>query len=134
MGYNIEISFNILKNPNTSQMEKDIISIALANSCNHFHNFYEMENGHIPRNHSVFTTNFDENKIEYILGFLRDIKKTKGLYIESIYDDETNKLLYASTYYLTTLGKQTASQFKKEKRVRSYSEDELIILNELKHK
>jgi hypothetical protein len=134
MGYNIEISFNILKNPNTSQMEKEIISIALANSCNHFHNFYEMENGHIPRNHSIFTTHFDEHKIQNILNFLRDIKKTKGLYIESIYDDEANKLLYASTYYLTTMRKDCANQFKQEKRVRSYSEDELIILNELKHK
>ena len=91
-----------------------------------------MENGHIPRNHCVFTTHFDANQIPFMLNFLRDIKKTKGLYIESIYDDEANKLLYASTYYLTSMRKECASQFKEEKRSRSYSEEELIILNQLK--
>lgn len=134
MGYNIEVSFNILKNKNTTEMEKKIIALAIVNSCNHFYNLYEMENGRIPRNHSVFAIHFDDNKILFMLNFLREIKKTKGLYIESIYDDEANKLLYASTYYLTTMRKDCASQFKEEKRTRTYSEDELTILKQVKNK
>ncbi len=134
MGYNIEVSFNILKNRNTSEMEKDIISIALDNSCSHFYNCYEMENLRIPRNHCVFTTYFEEEKTLYMLKFLRDIKKRKGIYIESIYDENKNNVLYASRYYLSTMRKESAIQYKEQKKKNAYSEEENRILNEVKPK
>jgi len=134
MGYNIEVSFNILKNRNTTEMEKEIISIAVDNSCSHYYNTYEMENTRIPRNHCVFTTHFDEMKIEQMLNFLRTIKKRKGIYIECIYDENTNNLIYASTYYLSAMKKECAVDYKERKRARSYSEEEIEILNEVKQK
>lgn len=131
MGYNIEVSFNILKNRNTSEMEKEIISIANDNLCADYYNYYEMENAHIPRNHCVFSVVFKQQHIPFMLNFLRDVKKRKGLYVESIYDENENKLIYASPYYLSTMNKEGVSKYKQNKKERSYSEDEITILNEI---
>jgi hypothetical protein len=53
----------------------------------------------------------------------------KGLYIELIYDEDTNSILYASQYYITQkMDKFSAKNFKSKKRERSYSDDENMIL------
>ena len=70
--------------------------------------------------------------IEFIK-FLKYIKNNKQTYLESIYNDDTNMLLYASNYYITQkMDKYLAKEFKLEKRKRSYSEDETLILDTIK--
>ena len=132
MGYNIEVSFNTLKH-NISETQDLIISIALENGCNHYYNDFEYENNLCyNRNHCVITLNFQnyDSNIDYIVQFLKIIRTIKGIYIESIYDNDTNNMLYASKFYLTQMmDKHIAKTHKLNKRTRSYSEDETLIMN-----
>ena len=68
-----------------------------------------------------------------MIKFLKFIKNNCNLYLESIYNEDTHALLYASQYYVTQkMDKNVAKDFKIEKRNRSYSEDETIILDTIK--
>ena len=133
MGYIIEVSFNIFKNSNITEIEEEIISFAKKCNSTFFYSNCEMEkNIRIQRNHTVITAHFEEDKkMEDLLCFLNYIKKQKGIYIESIYNEETNQMLYASQYYLTMMDKFLSKKYQTNKRSRSYSEDETIILNEI---
>lgn len=134
MGYIIEVSFNIFKNSNITEIEAKIISFAKNCNSTFFYSNYEMEkNIRIQRNHMIITAHFEEEKekIQDLLCFLNYIKKQKGIYIESIYNEETNQILYASQYYLTMMDKFLSKKYQTNKRSRSYSEDETIILNEI---
>jgi hypothetical protein len=137
MGYIIEVSFNIFKNSNVTEIEEEIISFAKKCNSTFFYSNCEMEkNIGIQRNHLVITAHFEEKgkedkKMEDLLCFLNYIKKQKGIYIESIYNEETNQILYASQYYLTMMDKFLSKKYQTNKRSRSYSEDETIILNKI---
>jgi len=132
MGYNIEVSFNILRNNNLTELQEYIVSVAKTCECNFFYSDYEIEKKlNIQRNHMVVTVNFDDKNMEQIIKFLNKIKKTKGIYIESIFNEETNGMIYASQYYLTVMDKYIAQTYKITRRERSYSEDETLILNEM---
>jgi hypothetical protein len=64
-----------------------------------------------------------------MIEFLNRVKKNSGLYIELIYDETNESVLYASQYFLTQkMDKYAAKKFKIEKRKRTYSEDETMIL------
>jgi len=55
------------------------------------------------------------------------------VYLETIYDDNTKQLLYASQYYITQkMDKGYSKVFKEERRKRSYSEDDTMILDAIK--
>jgi hypothetical protein len=125
-----------MKHPNVSEIKKDITDFALDSNCNHYYYLYEMEGRiRIPRNHCIIVINFDDNEIFNCAHFLKTIKKIKDLHIECIYDDEiVCKLLYASSYYLTTIDKDKAIKYNKNKRERSLSDNETIILNEVTKK
>jgi hypothetical protein len=130
MGYSIEVSFNALKH-NLHETEELIIKTALENGCKTFYNDYEFEkNLRYNRNHCIFTVIFQDYNIDDIVKFLKVIKTVKGIYVESIYDNDTNNILFASKLYLTQLmDKHIAKIYKMNKRERSYSEDDLKILN-----
>jgi len=132
MGYNIEVSFNALKH-NITETQDLIINKALENGCNHYYNDYEFEkNLCYDRNHCVMTLFFQNNdcNIDYIVKFIKIIKNIKGIYIESIYDNDNNNILFASKFYLTQMmDKHIAKMFKLNKRKRTYSEDDTIIMN-----
>ena len=132
MGYNIEVSFNTLKH-NVSETQHLIVSIALENGCNYYYNDFEFENNlRYNRNHCVITLNFQNYKydIDYIVKFLKIIRNIKGIYVESIYDNDTNNILFASKFYLTQMmDKHIAKMYKLNKRERSYSEDDTLIMN-----
>ena len=133
MGYNIEISFDLQKNQNVTECEEEIEQIAKNYDCNHFYQMYEFEKkSYATRNHSVINAHF-ENTTQFTK-FIKKIKQIKGYYIENIYDDTNVKpdLLYASPFYLTTMDKHLSKIYKKNRRERSYSEDEIIILKEIK--
>jgi hypothetical protein len=132
MGYNIDVAFNILKNSSITETQNSIKDIALNTGCNYFYEDYEYEtNVQYKRNHYVITINFNKATINYIIEFLVNIKKIKGLYIETIYDEENSIILYASKYYQTQkMLKQ--NNYKGEKKKRIYSEEEQKILNIMK--
>ena len=102
--------------------------------CNGFYKLYEFEkNLSQDRNHIIINVNFDN--ITQFTQFIKKIKKLKGIYIEIIYNDSVKTdILYASPYYLTTMDKYLSNSYKKNRRERSYSEDETIILDEIKKK
>jgi hypothetical protein len=67
-----------------------------------------------------------------MIKFLNNIKNTNGLYIECIFDEKSQTILYASQYFLTQkMDKYNAKKFKNEKRKRSYSDDENMILKSI---
>jgi hypothetical protein len=131
MGYNIEVSFNTLKHNCVTQTRDMIINYAQENGCNYWYENYEFINTiNHNRNHTIITINFQNTNINKIVNFLKIIKVIKGLNIETIYDDINNQLLFASKYYLTQMmDKHLAKEFKSNKRERSYSEDDTIIIN-----
>ncbi len=131
MGYNIEVSFNFEKNSSITEVSNCIIELAQIYSCNYFYEDYEFENNvQYKRRHYIITVNFENSNIKHLILFLRKIKKTEGIYIELIYDENCNKILYASKYYQTQkMSKGIAKLYNIEKRERSYSEDDTMILD-----
>lgn len=136
MGYNVEVSFNILKHSSVTELQEFVKEQAHSCGCNSCYEDYEYEtNVQFKRNHSIMVSNFDETNTIYFIDFLKNIKCVPGLYIECIYDDTNNRILYASSYYLTQkMEKHFSKKWKKEKRKRSYSEDDIMILNEVDKK
>lgn len=130
MGYNIEVSINMMKHINVSELKREITDFALDLNCNHYYYLYEVENkNRIPRNHIIIVVNFGDSEIFNCAHFLKTIKKMKNLHIECIYDDEIAcNLLYASQYYLTTVEKDKVIKYNKNKRERSLSDNDKTIL------
>lgn len=135
MGYNIEVSFDILKNSSICELH-DIIEIeANKYGCNFIYDDYEFElNSYIRRNHCIMTINFVKVDLTDLLKFIKYIRREKRLYLELIYDENKNSILYASRYYITQkMNKKYVKLFKEEKRERSYSDDEIKILETIKN-
>ena len=133
MGYNIEVSFDILKHSSVTELQEFVKEQAHNCGCDSCYNYYEFEtNVQYKRNHCVMVTNFDKSNIVCFLDFLKNIKYIPGIHIESIYDDDNNNILYASSYFLTQkMEKKFSKTYKLEKRKRSYSEDDKMILKEV---
>lgn len=133
MGYNIEVSFHLLKSGN---IEQSVKNYAEECCCDNVYEDYEFENkSQFIRRHCIITAIFSPSNIDMMIKFLKFVKKNHGLYLESIYDDETNMILYASQYYVTQkMDKSCAKEFTIERRKRSYSEDESMILDTIKYK
>jgi hypothetical protein len=131
MGYNIEVSFNVLKNGSATKLLEDVKECAKKCFCEDFYNDYEFENKtQFQRRHCVISVSFPQSKLNNMIEFLNTIKKHGGLYVELIYDETNHSVLYVSQYFLTQkMDKYVAKKFKIEKRKRSYSEDEVMILN-----
>lgn len=134
MGYNIEVSFNILKNGSVTKLLEEIKQCAEKCFCEDFYEDYEFENKtQFQRRHCVISIRFSQSKLNNMREFLNTIKKNSMVYIELIYDETTQTVLYASQYFLTQkMDKYAAKIFKTEKRKRSYSDDEMMILNAIK--
>lgn len=132
MGYNIEVSFNILKNSNLTEIKNMIINAAYG--YEYLYEDYEYDtHSQFKRNHMLITVYFQKTNINELIDFVKFIKKINGLYLESIYDDTEEYILYASQYYITQkMDKMYAKTYKKERRERSYSEDDNMILDSIK--
>lgn len=128
MGYNIDLSFDVLKN---SCVKDTALSFAFKYGCGvqSYYDDYEVDKRlNRKRNHCIMTFNFE--KTDCMVGFLKNVKETRGLFIENIYDDETESLLYASQFYLTQMmDRNSAKKYKTNRRTRSYSEDDTLILS-----
>jgi hypothetical protein len=136
MGYNIEVSFNVLKNGSVTELQENVKGYAEECGCQQIYEDYEFENNtQYQRRHCIISANFLQTNMSGLNDFLKFIKRQNGLYLESIYDDDSNMILFASQYYITQkMNKSLAKEFIIEKRKRSYSEDETMILNTIKKK
>jgi hypothetical protein len=136
MGYNIEVSFDILKNSSVTELQVTVKNFAEECGCDSFYEDYEYEtHSQFKRNHCLMTVNFTQKNVVYLLNFLRDIRNKEGIFLELIYDEDSRTILYASQYYITQkMNKACSKKFKQEKRERSYSDDENMILNIIKNK
>lgn len=133
MAYNIEVTFNIIKNGSVTQLLDYVKYCAHECFCEDFYEEYEFENkAQFQRRHCLMTIIFQQSNINYMVEFLNKIKKNHELHIELIYNENDHSILYASQYFLTQkMDKYLAKNFKIERRKRSYSEDETMILNSI---
>jgi len=134
MGYNIEVSFSLIKNSSVTELLENIKNLATNCGCSYFYEDYEYET-HVryQRKHCIITLNFNNTDIYNLINFLRNIKKSKGLYIEVIYDDDSNKIIYASKYYITQKMEKSSSKiFKDERKKKIYSDDDTKIIELMK--
>jgi len=131
MGYSIEVSFNVLKNGSVIKLLEDVKECAEKCFCEDFYDDYEFENkSQFQRRHCIISVSFPQSKLNNMVEFLNTIKKHGGLYVELVYDETNHSVLYVSQYFLTQkMDKYAAKKFKIEKRERSYSEHEVMILN-----
>ncbi len=131
MGYNIEFSFNILKNTSITKMLEDVKEYVMNSGCEDFYEDYEFENKtQFQRRHCLMVIKFSLTNINSMIKFLNNIRKINGIYIEIIYNEDNHSILYASQYFLNEkMDKYLAKKFKIQKRTRSYSDDENMILN-----
>jgi hypothetical protein len=130
MGYNIEISLNLIKIQNSSEIKQNINDLAMEYNCN---NFYIMDDtdiySKIKRIHSIMVVNFLENELNNCIRFIREMKKQKNCFIECVYDDNVYKLIHASSYYLKCINKQKSIDYKKCIKECNFNENEIKLLN-----
>ena len=131
MGYNIEVSFNVLKNGSVIKLLEEVREFAEECFCEDFYEDYEFENKvQFQRRHCLISVSFPQEKLNNMIEFLNRIRKNNKIYIEVIYNEDNHSILYASQYFITQkMDKYVAKKFRTEKRKRSYSEDESMILN-----
>ena len=83
--------------------------------------------------HSITVVSFLKNQILTLSHFIKEIKRNKCYFIECIYEDNIKtKLIYATDYYLKTIDKSIRIDYSNFKRNRSYSEDEILLLQQIK--
>ncbi len=135
MGYNIEVSFDILKNSSVTELQKKVKNYAEECDCESVYEDYEYDtHSQFKRNHCIITIIFSEKNVDYLLLFLKFIRQMDGLFLELIYDDTSKLIVYASQYYISQkMNKSYSKIFKQERRERSYSDDENMILNVIKN-
>jgi len=132
MGYNIEVSVNMLKETKFSEVEKTIKDMAEFYSCDNIYSLTE-EDGtkKIPRYHCVYVINFTDDNFENLIKFLKSIKKSKLSYIECVYDNDIYKLLYASSFYLKSVDKELSKKYKNFIKDKNFTPIENKLLREL---
>jgi hypothetical protein len=114
MGYNIELSFDFLKNGSLIELLNNVRLSAENYFCDDFYEDYEFDtHTQFQRRHCVITINFSNQKSNYMIEFLTDIRKRDGLYIEVIYDDISDSIIYASKYFITQkMSKYAVKEYK----------------------
>ena len=131
MGYNIEISLNLLKETKGSEIESTIKELATKHECNTIYTTSETDGAcKIPRYHNIIVINFLDSNIQNLINFVRNMKIYKKGHIECIYDDCLSKLIYASSYYLKTIDKYIANNYKAFIKNKDFTPFEMSLLHE----
>jgi len=135
MGYNIEISLNMLKETKFSQVDKMIKDMSEFCGCNNIYSLTE-EDGttKIQRYHCVYIVNFVYDNFENLIKFLKFLKFTKrykSIYVECLYENDLYKLLYASSFYLKNIDKELSKKYTKFIQEKNFTPNENKILKEL---
>jgi hypothetical protein len=135
MGYEIEMSIDIRKERNISNIMTNATSIAYTHECDKHYRFtdYEGNRRKIKRNSYVMIFCFQEEKFNNMANFLKEViaKYKKKIQIESIYEIEHNNLIYASSYYMDLIEKEQKDNYKHRRQTRSFSETDYFILRDI---
>jgi len=127
MVYNIEVSINLMKLKSFEEMENTIKTFAETCGCESIYEFSETDGTlKISRYHHIIVISFLEENIQDFIKFIEYMKKINYTNVECIYN---HQLIYASSYYLTTIDKGCVENYR---RKRSYSEDEILVYNAIK--
>jgi hypothetical protein len=130
-GYNIEISINMFKETKYSEVETTIQCVAKSYNCDDIY-FFTEEDGtqKIPRYHIIYIVNFLDGNFNNLIKFIKYIKEYKYTHIESIYNNNIYKLLYASSYYLNNIDKEISKKYKQFIKDKIFTQNETILLKE----
>ena len=79
-------------------------------------------------------TFFFETSQEQLAKFVKFVKKESSIYIESIYDEASNKLFYASNKYFNMMEKDCVKAYLSNKKNGVFKEKYSVIINEVNNK
>ena len=148
MVFVIELSFYLHQHLNFSSFKKTLQDIALEYNCITYY-FLEEIRGLYDYDDNLSISKYgacnmveknavciqvvhfpsDIKYVKYICDYIRNIKKVRQVVIESVYrDDIQSQILYSSKYYNKCINKIDKEL---ERRGRSYSDSELIVMDEL---
>lgn len=135
MAYQIEISFNLKKRGNLTETKNLIINNAKKYQSNRYYENFEMAcmNRTMKRNHYVLTFFFETSQ-ELVAKFIKFIKSESSIYIESIYNDDINELLYASNKYLNMMEKECVKAYLTKKKQGIFKDKYSVIINQVNNK
>jgi hypothetical protein len=130
MGYNVEISVNILKETNFSEIENTIYNVAERYNCESIYSISE-ENGtkKMQRYNYIYVVCFLHTYFEDFIQFLLFLKNYRPIYVECIYENEIHKLLYASSFYLTNINRDISNNYKQFIKNKQFTPNESLIIN-----
>jgi len=131
MGYNIEISINILKETKISEKEFYIKDIAKSNFCDNIFLLNEVDGTNkIPVYKCIYIVEFNDDKFDFIIQFIKQIKKIKSLNIECVFNNSKNYLIYASSFYLQNINVDISKKYKKYKLENNFLQNDKTIIDE----
>jgi len=130
MAYQIEISVNLNKVTNLSDIKNLLLNKANDCKLQDYYTIYEHigKNRQIYRNHCVICFLFNEHD-ELLAEFIRYAKKMKNISIESVGLDKGKfELMYASKKYLNMMEKEYVEKYLSKKRANNlYKQDSVIF-------
>ena len=128
MSYSLEISLNLNKHFCGETLRRDLIIKANLLNCDDVYCNYEIEGRRaVEKNICIITVEF--TYLNDAVNFLKFIKTSKIYYVESIYNQDTQTLIFASKTYIKTMDKYKASEYKKLKKIENNfdnNENELL--------
>tara|TARA_B110000438_G_C15770424_1_gene631625 strand:+ start:165 stop:587 length:423 start_codon:yes stop_codon:yes gene_type:complete len=135
MGYEIELSFNLKKQTDVTNMINKAVELANNNYCDRHYQFSEMEGKvrGLKRQSLIMVFCFESEYINQMSDFLKEVlaKYKRKLYIESIYHIDCNSLIYASPYYMKIMEEHQVDNYKKKRQNLSFSDTDYYILKEV---
>ena len=136
MCYNLELSFNVYKHLNITFFENKVTSMVIEHGGT-FDIHYESNENKWKLHTCIISVQFEKTTegIQNCTRFIKKVKETPQLHIETIYEENSNKIdmLYATNYYLQQLDEYSAKNFKENRKKRSYSEGQTRIMNALQN-
>ncbi len=131
MEYSIDLSFPI-RQCSVGETTQRINELAERYNCISCRSEFEIGGrGHtVTRNHKVITVVFKSDDLYGMVLFIREIKRIRGVYIESIIKDDS--VFYASKYYLTLMSKDKATEYSRRK-TGAYDDEDSILLREVRN-
>lgn len=140
MGYEIEMSFNLKKQTlnSTPNIVSKTVEIANKNQCNRHFQFtdYNGSNRQLKKHGHILIFCFNDDKFDGMTQFLKEITERykKKAIIESIYEIQNHRLIYASSYYMNIIDKDTQEDYRHRRQTRSYSETDYFIIRDILNK
>ena len=135
MVYTIEVSFDIRVQKNVDSFKAKLKNMALWSDCESQYFLHEIEGrGRLSeRNHCIFVVILET--IEASITFLRKVREESNIYIECIYEDDmVCNIIHASPKYLQRMDKSFVKQYKKERKNRELTANEIRLLNTVRGK